>query len=107
MNVCRFGFTPQRALKQLLGSDIVSAIEFDYAAIVQGISVTRQGEFRPQASFGHREISARARGDFRYGGILLDQRAESIASLCVMPARKFPVRGLKSFDRRSFVASGL
>jgi hypothetical protein len=94
--MCRFRFPAQCPFKKFLSRNIVSPIQFDYAAIIKRVSVARQGKFGAKPRFGHREIGARTGGHFRYRGVFLDQRAKAITSLSEMATGKLSVSSLKS-----------
>ena len=52
MHVCRLRFALQGALEQFLRRDVIAAIEFDDAAVVERVRVARQRRLCAQARLG-------------------------------------------------------
>ena len=73
MDVRGFGFAPQGSLEQLLSRHIISAVQFNYTAIIQRVRIARQSQFRAETRFGNGKVSARPSGNFRYRRVFLDQ----------------------------------
>ena len=100
MNVRRFRLTLERALKHLLGRYILTAVEFDNAAIVKRVSITRQNAFSSQTRFGNCEIRASTSSHLRHLRILVHQNAKLIPRFGKTSARKLFVRAFEGDERR-------
>ena len=95
MNVCGFGFTLQCAFKHFLRRYKFSTIQFNYSAIVEGISITRKYAFRSQARIGNGEIGARAGRYFRNLEVFVQKGTKLITRFTEAAAGEFLVRALE------------
>src|SRR5687767_495100 len=101
MNMCSLRLAFQGALEQFLRRYIITAVQFNHTAIVKRVGIARWREVRAQPSFGNREISSGAGGNFGYRGVLFDQAPKLIARFREPAAREFLMRRFKCSERRS------
>jgi hypothetical protein len=89
MNVGRFGFTLEGPLKHFLRCNIFTAIQFNYTAIVQRVSIAREHVLGAQTCFSYSKVGTSACGNFGNLGILFQKSAELITGFSEVTIRKF------------------
>jgi hypothetical protein len=103
MNVSCFRFPFERTLKHFLSRDILAAIQFNHAAIIQRVGIPRKHVFCTQARFSNRKVRTSTCGNFGNLRILFEQSAKLVASFSKVPVRKFFMGMFEREQRRRFI----
>src|ERR1041385_6831254 len=106
MNMCSLGLTLQRSLEHLLGRDILTAVQFDHAAIVERIGITRENAFSSQSRLCDREICPRASCDFGNLRVFIYQDSKLIPRLSKPTSRKLLVGPFKRCQGSRLILCG-
>src|SRR5205085_8172505 len=91
------------ALEQFLRRDIIAAIEFDDAAVIERVGVARQRRLCAQARLSDGQIDARPCRHFGGVRVLLNQSAKQLPRLTETTARKIFVGPLERANRGHLV----
>ena len=99
MNVCCLGFSFKGTLEHFLSSDVLTTIQFNDAAVIQGVGIFREHALCTKARLGNCQVGARTCSDFRHLRILIEQNPKLISRLRKPTADKLFVRTLKGDQR--------